>query len=79
VCQQEVRFGKLWIQFECLSGCVDDFRSHFTRDAADKNRAEIGVRVCQADVSRGERRISLYRLVEITNTLLDVSFGDAFA
>src|SRR5262249_61895906 len=71
VCQPGVCFGKLWIYFQRFLRRADHFRTRFVGRTADKNCAESPVGDCEADVCRRERRVFLYRLFEISNTLLE--------
>src|SRR5207249_6072611 len=71
-CQQVVRFSQLRIKLQCLPGRAYYLRARLFRwAAAHENCTEFPIRVCQTDVSWGKRRVSPYRVVEITNTLRD--------
>ena len=41
VCQEDMRFRKVRIEFQRFSGCADYFRARLFRRSADKNRAEV--------------------------------------
>src|SRR5689334_1043609 len=70
VSQQDMRVHKLRIQFQCLSGCGDYFWPYFTWRSADKNRAELVIRIRKADVGWCKHRVLPYRFLKVTNTLL---------
>jgi hypothetical protein len=65
-CQVEVRIDRFRIEFQCFSYCAHGFRSHLFGRNADKNRAQIEIRVCQPEVSWCKPRVSVYGLIEIT-------------
>src|SRR5216683_4616486 len=77
VCQENMRFSKVRIEFQRFSGCADCFRARLFGRSAEKNRAESSICVRQAEVSGSKSRVSLYRLLEITYAVLDIS--SAFA
>src|SRR5882724_6785022 len=71
--------GKLWIQFQRLSGRADYFGLNFTRwSPADARLAESVVPPCQAKVSRCKRRVLLDRLLKVSNTFFHCSWAVAF-
>src|SRR6202047_3221802 len=72
-CQEDVRFGKAWIQFQCLPGGADYFWTYFTGGIADKNRAECVIYVCQADIGGRKRRVFPNGLLKVGNTLFEIS------
>src|SRR5207245_4255973 len=71
--------GKLWIQFQRLSGRVNYFWPHVTRrSAADARLAESVVRLRQSKISRCKRRVLLDRLLKVSNTFFHCCWAIAF-
>src|SRR5437763_87194 len=71
-CQQDVRFGKVRIEFQSFLGSVHDLLAFLLHGTTDENRAEYVMRACEANVSRCKCRILPDGLFEISNTLFDL-------
>src|SRR5260370_28582715 len=71
VCQENMRFSKVRIEFQRFSGCADCFRARLSRRRAEKNRAKSSICVCQAYIGGSKGRVSLYPLLQMTDTFLD--------
>ena len=69
--EQNVGFNKIRIQFQRFSGEARDLRPGCFRRTSGKDRSEIGVGLCQAQVSRCKRRVPIEGVLEIMNALLN--------
>src|SRR2546426_302284 len=59
-------------------GCADHFGTNLICGATDKATAEVGVRVCQAEIRGCERWVFPDRLLKVGNTLFEVSLTEPF-
>src|SRR5260370_38159100 len=71
ICQENMRFSKVRIEFQRFSGCADCFRARLSRRRAEKNRAKSSICVCQAYIGGSHGRVSLYRPLAITDNFHD--------
>src|ERR1700756_1145216 len=77
-CQQDMGFGKVWIEFQGFWGRANHLQPFIFYGVADKNGAEVPVCVCQANVGGCKRRILPDCFFEIGNTFFDLSPVAAF-
>src|SRR5277367_1390560 len=77
-CKQDMRFSKVGVELQGFSGCANCFWSRPAGRSADKNCAKFAKSNCLAEVSRCERRVHLYRAIEIRDAFLNVSPAVAF-
>ena len=72
-------FPKVRVQIQRFLRRTDHFWACFIGTTADKNRAEVAICFCQADVSRCKRWILANGGLKVANPLFDVSLAVTLA
>ena len=68
--QRHVGFDEIRVECQRLSGKADDLWPRCFRRNSGKDRSEVGIGLCQTQVRRRKRRVSLESILEIRNALI---------
>src|SRR5215472_1035692 len=77
-CQQGVSFGEVRIQLQCFSSSAHYLCAGLFGGSADKNCANLPKGLCQTNVGRCKRRISVGCFLKVAYGLVDVGSGVTF-